>query len=99
MMTGRTEWTGTATDLLGTLDEEVGEKAAKAKTWPSSARALSGRLRRAATFLRKVGIDISFDREGRARTPDYPDCMRARKRTDKTVRIVPHRPVVCLIRL
>ena len=68
MMTGRTEWTGTATDLLGTLDEEVGEKAAKAKTWPSSARALSGRLRRAATFLRKVGIDISFDREGRART-------------------------------
>jgi len=68
MMTGRTEWTGTATDLLGALDDEVGEKAAKAKTWPSSARALSGRLRRAATFLRKVGIDVSFDRRGRART-------------------------------
>ncbi len=36
--------------------------------WPATPRALSGRLRRAATFLRKVGVDISFDREGRART-------------------------------
>lgn len=64
----RTEWTGTASDLLGALDEEVGEKVRKSKAWPASARALSGRVRRAATFLRKVGIDITFDREGRART-------------------------------
>jgi hypothetical protein len=64
----RTEWKGTASDLVGALDEEVGEKVRKSKAWPSSARALSGRVRRAATFLRKVGIDISFDREGRART-------------------------------
>lgn len=64
----RTEWTGTASDLLGALDEEVGEKVRKSKSWPSSPRALSGRVRRAATFLRKVGIDITFDREGRART-------------------------------
>jgi len=27
-----------------------------------------GRLRRAATFLRKIGIDTGFEREGRART-------------------------------
>lgn len=64
----RTVWTGTASDLLGALDEEVGEKVRKSKAWPSSARALSGRVRRAATFLRKVGIDITFEREGRART-------------------------------
>ena len=64
----RTEWTGTASDLLGALDEEVGEKVRKSKAWPSSARALSGRVRRTATFLRKVGIDITFEREGRART-------------------------------
>jgi hypothetical protein len=64
----RTEWTGTASDLLGALDEEVGEKVRKSKVWPSSPRALSGRARRAATFLRKVGIDITFEREGRART-------------------------------
>ena len=68
MMTARTEWTGTATDLLDALDKEVGEKVRKSKAWPSAARALSGRLRRAATFLRKVGIDISFAKEGRART-------------------------------
>ena len=68
MMNARTEWTGTASDLLDALDEEVGEKVRKSKTWPSSARALSGRVRRAATFLRKVGIDITFEREGRART-------------------------------
>ncbi len=68
LMAMQTEWTGTASDLLDDLSEEVGETVRRAKNWPTTARALSGRLRRAATFLRKVGIDISFDREGRART-------------------------------
>ena len=68
LMTSRTEWTGTASDLLDAISEEVGETVRRAKTWPATPRAVSGRLRRAATFLRKVGIDISFDREGRART-------------------------------
>jgi len=68
MMSTRTEWTGTASDLLGALAELVGERVAKSKTWPDSPRALAGRLRRAATFLRKIGIEISFGREGRART-------------------------------
>jgi hypothetical protein len=56
LMAQRTEWTGTASDLLR-----------RAKAWPATPRVLSGRVRRAATFLRKVGIDISFDREGQAR--------------------------------
>jgi hypothetical protein len=64
----RTGWTGTASDLLGVLAEMAGERAVKSKTWPDSPRALAGRLRRAATFLRKIGIDIGFEREGRART-------------------------------
>jgi hypothetical protein len=68
VMTTRTEWTGTASELLGALAEMAGEGVAKAKTWPDSPRALAGRLRRAATFLRKIGIDIGFEREGRART-------------------------------
>jgi hypothetical protein len=68
MMAERTEWTGTASDLLGALAEEAGERVAKLKTWPASPRALSGRLRRAATFLRKVGIEIDYAKEGRART-------------------------------
>ena len=46
----------------------AGDRIAKAKTWPDSPRALAGRLRRAAPFLRKIGIEITFGREGRART-------------------------------
>jgi hypothetical protein len=68
VMTTQTKWTGTASELLGALAEMAGERVAKAKTWPDSPRALAGRLRRAATFLRKIGIDIGFEREGRART-------------------------------
>jgi hypothetical protein len=89
MMATRTEWTGTASDLLGALAEAAGERVAKAKTWPDSPRALGGRLRRAATFLRKIGIEIGFKLEGRARTrmiritiiPQHPvpDYERARQ--------------------
>ena len=68
LMARRTVWTGTASDLLGALAEAAGERTAKSRYWPDSPRALAGRLRRAATFLRKVGIKIEFGREGRART-------------------------------
>ena len=68
IMTARTEWAGTASELLGALAEMAGERVAKSKAWPDSPRALAGRLRRAATFLRKIGIEIGFEREGRART-------------------------------
>ena len=93
VMATRTVWTGTASDLLGALAEVAGERVAKSKTWPDSPRALAGRLRRAATFLRKVGIEIGFDREGRARTrtihiTDNPAFCRARKAGGATVRTV-----------
>ncbi len=68
IMATRTEWTGTASDLLDALAETAGERVVKSKTWPDSPRALAGRLRRGAPFLRKIGIEISFGREGRART-------------------------------
>jgi hypothetical protein len=69
MMHARMAWTGNATDLLDALGEVVGERITKSKSWPGSPRALSGRLRRAATFLRKIGIEIGFHRdEGRVRT-------------------------------
>jgi hypothetical protein len=68
-MPTRTVWTGVASELLVALVEMVGERNAKSKEWPDSPRALSGRLRRAATFLRKIGIDIAFTKEkSRART-------------------------------
>jgi hypothetical protein len=69
LMTTRTVWTGTATGLLAELAGVVGDRAVKSKTWPSSPRGLTDRLRRAATFLRKIGIDIVFQKEkSRART-------------------------------
>jgi hypothetical protein len=67
-MATQTDWTGTASQLLGVLGDQAGETVRRGKTWPATPRALSGRLRRAATFLREVGIDIAFPgREGRPR--------------------------------
>ena len=91
VMATQTEWTGTASKLLGVLSEQAGERVAKSKTWPDTARALSGRLRRAATFLRKIGIEVTFSKEGRAQTPHdqhhhQPKSPRARNRRDSTVR-------------
>ena len=53
----RGQWTGSASDLLQLGTNRSG--------WPKSPRALAGRLRRAQTFLRTLGIEIAFGREGR----------------------------------
>jgi hypothetical protein len=65
-MADRPEWTGTATELLEALGAKVGEPQKRSKQWPGSAGVLAGRLRRLATFLRKVGIKIDFSRGGHA---------------------------------
>jgi hypothetical protein len=68
LMEMRTEWAGTASTLLGALTQAVSERVAKSKSWPDTPRTLTGRLRRAAPFLRKIGIEISLEREGHTRT-------------------------------
>jgi hypothetical protein len=68
IMATRAEWTGTASGLLVALGEAAGEAVRKSKSWPDTPRALAGRLRRAATFLRKIGIEVAFRRVGRVRT-------------------------------
>jgi hypothetical protein len=66
IMADRTRWTGQASDLLrGGADASVWTGTAG---WPTSPRALAGRLRRAQTSLRTVGIEIAFSREGRTGT-------------------------------
>lgn len=60
-------WTGTATQLLNELSNHVSEAERRAKSWPTKANTLSGRLRRAAPALRRTGIAIAFDREGHGR--------------------------------
>ena len=62
LIAGRSEWQGTAPELLEVLGPIGGERATRAKTWPQTARALSGRLRRAAPALRAVGIELAFSR-------------------------------------
>jgi hypothetical protein len=62
-MAGRNEWSGTASELLPLLTELVPERTTKQRTWPKQANTLSGKLRRVAPPLRKIGINITFDRE------------------------------------
>ena len=80
LMEKRAEWAGTASDLLGALGEKVGAKVAQAKTWPANPCSLSWRLRRAATFLRKVGIDIKTGERDTTRTRNR--IIRITSRTD-----------------
>src|SRR5262245_11774196 len=65
LMAERSSWAGTASDLLGAA---TGLADTKASNWPQNPAALAARLRRAQTFLRMLGIEISFTREGRAGT-------------------------------
>lgn len=59
----KTSWEGTSTELLVELEGRSTERTVRSRAWPKSARALSSRLRRAATFLRTVGVEIEFTRE------------------------------------
>ena len=66
-MEGRHEWRGQASELLDGLTALVGERAAKEREWPKRPNVMSGKLRRAAPALRKVGIHVTFPaREGHA---------------------------------
>jgi hypothetical protein len=67
MMTESSEWTGSASDLLRSGRDRDGGYHRRAD-WPKTPRALAGRLRRAQTFLRTLGIEIRFARTGRLGT-------------------------------
>ena len=85
IMSERSSWAGSAADLL-----RVGARRGRdgistfANGWPKNPRALAGRLRRAQTFLRALGIDITFGREGRAGSR----IIGMRSSTDNTVSTV-----------
>jgi hypothetical protein len=65
LMSSRSSWTGSAADLLRVSLEYTGQ-ISNGAAWLKNPRALAGHLRRIQTFLRARGIDISFNREGRA---------------------------------
>jgi hypothetical protein len=85
IMADRRTWTGSASDLLRTGAALVGPGLPSgAAAWPKSSRELAGKLRRAQPFLRGLGIDIAFGREGRAQTR----VIRIRTRPENTVSTV-----------
>jgi hypothetical protein len=68
IMVDRTMWTGSASDLLRLCAESAHDDISGGPAWAKNPRALAGRLRRAQTFLRTLGIEITFSREGRIGT-------------------------------
>jgi hypothetical protein len=64
IMAVHSTWAGRASDLLRARIA-AGKDVLDGTGWPKNPRALAGRLRRYQTFLRTVGIDIAFTREGR----------------------------------
>jgi hypothetical protein len=68
LMAAQAQWTGTASELLSALTDQTQARVALGKDWPDTPKKLGDRLRRAATFLRKIGIEIGFSREGHRRT-------------------------------
>jgi hypothetical protein len=65
LMIDRTTWTGSASELLSLCAERARADISSGTAWAKNPRALAGRLRRAQTFLRTLGIEITFSREGR----------------------------------
>ena len=83
LMSERNSWTGTAMDLLRMTVQnasQTGNGAGRTK----NPRALAGHLRRAQTFLRAVGVEIAFSREGRPGTR----VIRIRRSVEKSISTV-----------
>lgn len=57
-MKQRDSWIGTATELQEALSSSY-----PPKDWPKNPQVLSGRLKRAAPSLAKIGIDVTFERD------------------------------------
>lgn len=57
-------WTGTATELLGLLNDRVADGIRRSKIWPMSAQALGNRIDRIAPLLRGKGFAIERRHSG-----------------------------------
>ena len=69
IMADRAQWSGSASDLLQAGINVAGNPMVGNRSgWPKNPRVLAGRLRRAQTSLRALGIEILFSREGRLGT-------------------------------
>jgi hypothetical protein len=60
LMADQAKWEGTASDLLEELRRRSQEEITRTRSWPNSARNLSGILRRLAPHFRGIGIAVTF---------------------------------------
>src|SRR5690349_2104830 len=67
-MIDRCMWSGSASDVLRLCAECTRNDISWGPARARNSRALAGRLRRAQTSLRRLGIEITFSREGRTGT-------------------------------
>ncbi len=89
IMADRAQWAGSASDLLLAGANVAGNPMVGNRSgWPKNPRALAGRLRRAQTFLRTLGIEIVFGREGRLGTRTIRITAMDENRTHNTVSTV-----------
>ena len=63
-MAERPEWTGTPTELFDALENLVPDRTKKSRAWPKATHVLSARLKRLATFLRAVGLEVIPGKSG-----------------------------------
>ncbi|MBA2373816.1 MAG: hypothetical protein H0V74_06385 [Chloroflexi bacterium] len=56
----RTEWQGTAGELLKALEDQGGDRATRQRDWPKTARAMGDRMRAIAPNLRATGIEVDL---------------------------------------
>jgi hypothetical protein len=89
IMADRSQWVGSASDLLLAAADVAGNPMVGNRSgWPKNPRALAGRLRRAQPFLRTLGIEIVFGREGRLGTRTIRITAMGENRTHNTVSTV-----------
>lgn len=57
-------WSGSATELLGLLNERVSDSVKRSKLWPLSAQAMGNRIDRIAPLLRGKGFTVERRNSG-----------------------------------
>jgi hypothetical protein len=67
-MAVRTVWEGRPSELYEVLSADASDNLRKSKAWPGGSHIATGRLKRLASFLRRIGISVDFDRSNKTRS-------------------------------
>jgi hypothetical protein len=90
------KWTGSATELLTKLNNLVAEDVRRTRAWPKGSAQLSGRLRRAAPSLRRVGVSVNLDRrhpETRVKQIEIEEDKKQRSERSEPAKVLPVHPL------